>query len=236
MSLSPNILTCDTREPPRIHREILEKRPTAVRKKLDEGDYGSISNAGPWLCERKEANDYLNCLTDGSLYTQFQRLLNTPEYNDFTIFLLPEGHILPSDDGKAVRVARGKRQWNYRAVYHSYIELVALGVHILPVVPPRFTAHAIIQLDDTMNNGITYLREKHRRPMSLTAPSGEAERFLAPMLGEAALKHLHPHFGNVWSLFTAVMEEPEKLLAVKHIGPSTVERLQRLLLAQLWRR
>ena len=241
LNLSPDYIACDTREPggkdetvdlekARIAGEILAMGQRVEIEKLGCGDYGSVSNDGQsWIIERKEAGDYLSSLTDGRLYSQFSRILSAPV--DIRV-LLPEGQVVPSADGKSVRTSRGKSEWDFKAIYHSWIELACLGVIILPFVPRQYAARAIVQFHETLNNGAKFVVEKHPMPIKLKGPLNRPRRYLEPMIGRSNMDKLSPLYPNLWTLFTAAMATPEEIQRVHGIGPQTVKNIRDLLVTR----
>ena len=228
--LELDVLTADTRDPKRIADDIGKLGVKVVREKMNSGDYGSLSKRGKtWLMERKEANDFLSCLADGSLYDQMLRLTQDAD----VAFLLPEGRLIPSESGKMVRTHRGKREWNYMATYHAFIELACLGAIILPFVPPQFTAAAIVQVMRTMNGNLKYIVEKNRRPLTLTNKVSPARRFMEPMIGKVVLDNLSSAYPNLWMIFRRCMEDPDEVQTIPHVGPTTVKRIQDLMVRKI---
>ena len=238
--LTPERITCDTREPggtgntdpdkTRIAAEIERLGiPALPPRTLPCGDYGGATFAGDlWLIERKEANDFLSSLTTGRLYDQVRRLLEAPVRFRF---LLPEGQLVPGTDGR-VRTSRGKSEWDYKAIYHAWIELTALGINMLPFVPREYTARAIVQVRETLNIGPKYVIEKHGRNghISLHSQMNLPRRYMEPLLGRVVMDNMYDAgYPNMWTILTAAMLEPKKLEKVPRSGPSVTKKLRELL-------
>ena len=229
--LRVDVLTADTRDPPEIAAACAKLGPKVSREFMPAGDYGSVGRIGrSWVIERKEANDFLSCLTDGTLYDQMLKM--TQEDIDL-IFWLPEGQIVPSDKGRKVRTQRGKREWDYKAVYHSWVELTCLGGIILPFVPKEYTPRAIVNVFHTMNGNLKYIVEKNRRPLTLHNRKYPGRRFFEPVVGKATLDNLAVPFPNLWMLFNATMAEPESVLAVQGVGPTCIRKIRDALTTRL---
>jgi len=149
------------------------------------------------------------------------------------LFLLPEGQIVPADGGRKVRTQRGKREWDYKAVYHSWVELVCLGVNILPFVPKEYTPRAIVNVFHTMNGNLKYIVEKNRRPLTLRNRKKPGRRFFEPVVGKATLNNLAQPFPNLWILFNASMTDPGEVLNVPGVGPTCLRKIRDVLTARL---
>lgn len=227
MALEPNVLTADTRDPTRIADEIESFGLAVAREQLPAGDYGSVSTltGKTWLIERKEANNYLSDLTSGHLYEQMLKLQDAADL----VYFLPEGKLVPGRGGRTVRTERGKTEWNYKAVYHSWVELDCLGAHQLPFVPKEYTARAIAQVFWTLNNGPEFIVEKNRRPLTMQNKSSPARRFAEPILGKSTLDKLNNKYANLWMLFWDCMTHPHEVTQVNGVGPTTVEKIRKLL-------
>jgi len=231
--VEPGKLTCDTRDPKGIEADIKRMGVSTLCAALPVGDYASITRRGLlWVLERKEAKDFLNCLSDREgfdrIYDQVRRMLDLHIADH--IFWLPEGLILPGSDG-CVRVGRGKSAWNYKAVMHAYIELAALGITILPPAPDGYAAYAIVQVYESMNLGVPkYIVERHRRPLRLRNEMTLPMKFLSPLIGSVTAQALGRAYGSVYSILTAALEEPKQMQSIPSIGPSTVDKLRKLAL------
>jgi hypothetical protein len=229
-------ITCDTRDPKHIAQDIFNMGVATLSAALPCADYGGISRQGKlWLLERKEAKDFLNCLSDREgedrLYSQVERMV-AQDPADF-IFWLPEGLMLPGQDGK-VRVGRGKSAWDYKAVIHAYMELAELGVVVLPPVADGYAASAIVQVHESMNLGVPkYIVEHNRRPLKLRNGLSIPAKFLSPLIGTITTQNLGYVYNNAWSLMQAVMEDPEGVQKVPKVGPSTVDKLRKLLTGRI---
>lgn len=229
-------ITCDTRDPKHIAQDITRMGVSTLSAALPCGDYAGISRLGKlWLIERKEAKDFLNCLSDREgedrLYSQVERMV-AQDPADF-IFWLPEGLMLPGQDGK-IRVGRGKSEWNYKAIIHAYMELAELGVIVLPPVADGYSASAIVQVHESVNLGIPkYVVEHNRRPLKLRNSLSFPAKFLSPLIGSVTTQNLGYVYGNFWSLMQAVMEDPKGVQAVPKVGPGTVDKLRKLLVGRI---
>jgi hypothetical protein len=230
--LRVDVLTADTRDPPEIAAACAKLGPEVSREFMSACDYGSVGRIGKsWGIERKEANDFLSCLTDGSLYTQMLKMTQQEEID--VLFLLPEGQIVPANKGRKVRTQRGKREWDYKAVYHAWVEITCLGIHILPFVPKEYTPRAIVNVFHAMNGNLKYIVEKNRRPLTLANRKQPGRRFFEPVVGAATLHGLAEPFPNLWMLFGAVMEAPEDVLAIPGVGPTTLQKIRAYLTSRL---
>lgn len=221
-------ITCDLLDPKRIADEIAAFGYPIDRIRMPVGDYGSQTKAGSWLVERKEANDLLASLGSDRLWSQVLRLVEACDH----AFLLPEGELHPTGDGK-VRLSRGRSEWSFMAVYHSLIELEMAGIHVMPFVNPRYTAKAITQVHESLNNGFKYLKERNRRPLTLENKHSPARRFMGPMVGDVTLSRLAEKYPNLWSLFNAAMNEPDEVTRIYGLGATTVKKLRDLLVKKI---
>lgn len=229
--LRVDVLTADTRDPPEIADACAKLGPKVSREFMPACDYGSVGRIGKsWAIERKEANNFLSDLTDGTLYDQ---MLKVAREDIDIVFLLPEGQIVPSDRGRKVRTQRGKREWDYKAVYHSWVELTCLGVRILPFVPKEYTPRAIVNVFHTMNGNLKYIVEKNRRPLTLHNRKYPGRRYFEGVVGRVTLDNLAVPYPNLWMLFNATMSEPKDVLTVPGVGPSCLQKIRDFLTSRL---
>ncbi len=205
------IIYADKREANSRILEILKHRCDLREKQLPVGDYLLSKNV---CAERKTASDFISSIVDGRLFRQMEELKN----NFRSPIMILEGNGLFDSDRKihpnAIRGALASVSLDY-------------GVPIINTENNLETAEMLLAIAKreqvTRKKSISIRGRKKARSMN------DRQEFLIsglPQINTQTAKKLLKHFGSPQNIFTASLDELQK---IEGVGPKTAKRIRLVL-------